>query len=73
MQDYNEIDYTHCILLDNTNTKILLLKEYKPLINDYVITVPTIPITYDNYKPEIWDYWKIIQYRKNTNFGLSTK
>ena len=53
MTDFDEMLYARCILLNGTNTKILLIKEYKPLIDKYVLRVPTILINYHNYDEEI--------------------
>lgn len=36
------------------------------------IEFPYYDVTYNN-KSEIWTYWKIINYRKNSNFGLNNK
>ena len=53
MTDFDEMLYARCILLNGTNTKILLIKEYKPLIEKYVLRVPTVLINYHNYDEEI--------------------
>ena len=53
METYNDKVYAHCILLNETTTKILLVKEYKPLINKYIVQVPTMLINYNTYDKDI--------------------
>lgn len=39
---------------------------------DKQLTFPYYEVTINN-EHQTWSYWEIIQYRKNTNFGISTK
>lgn len=51
--------------IPNRKTKI-------PLTITKYLTFPNYQITINN-KSEIWDYWKIINYIKDNNYGLSKK